>query len=129
MERSANNGEKGKQVIDTIRTLEQKWDSLHFGEVKVETIENQHMFEVQVYFNEIDPDIVQIELFSNGMNGTAPVIQIMNRGKKLDGQYNGYQYNVSVAATRSAYDFTPRAIPVIPMVSVPLEISSILWQH
>ena len=129
LERSANNGEKGKQVIDTIRTLEQKWDSLHFGEVKVETIENQHMFEVQVYFNEIDPDIVQIELFSNGMNGTAPVIQIMNRGKKLDKQYNGYQYNVSVAATRSAYDFTPRAIPVIPMVSVPLEISSILWQH
>ena len=129
LQRTANNGEKGKQIIDTIRGIEQKWDSLHFGEVKIETIENQHIFEVQIYFNDINPDNVQIELFSNGINGAAPVIQIMNRGKKLDGDYNGYQYNASVVATRSAYDFTARAIPIVPSVSVPLEIHRILWEH
>ncbi len=129
LERTANNGEKGKQIIDTIRGIEQKWDSLHFGDVKIETIENQHIFEVQIYFNDINPDNVQIELFSDGINGAAPVIQIMNRGKKLDGDYNGYQYNASVMATRSAYDFTARAIPIIPSVSVPLEIHRILWEH
>ncbi|MEI7504254.1 MAG: alpha-glucan family phosphorylase, partial [Paludibacter sp.] len=134
LDRSANNVEKGKQISEAIRTLEQKWVSLRFGEIKVETIENQHIFEVQIYFNDIDPSMVQIELFSNGLNGTAPVTQIMKQGKKLNGDYNGfqnngYQYNVSIVATRSAYDYTARAIPTIPMVSVPLEISCILWQH
>ena len=129
LERSANYGEKGKEIIETIRTLEQKWKSLHFGEVKVETIKNQHIFEVQIYFKNINPDNVQIELFSNGINGTAPETQIMKRGKKLAGKDNGYQYNVSVLATRSANDFTARAIPAIPMVSIPLEISCILWEH
>ena len=129
LERSANNGEKGKQLIDAIQNLEQKWDSMHFGEVKVETVENQHLFEVQIYFNDINPDNVQVELFSNGINDTVPVIQIMKQGKKLDGNNNGFQYNVSVPATHSAYDFTARAIPSIPMVTVPLEISRILWEH
>jgi hypothetical protein len=35
-------------------------------------------------------------MFSNGINGEVPITQIMKRGKKLDGEYNGYQYNVSV---------------------------------
>ena len=129
LDRAANNGEKGKRISDSILSLEEKWNTLHFGKVKVETVESLHLFEVQIYFNDINPDNVQIELFSNGMNGTAPVTQIMKRGKKLDGKYNGYHYNASVLATRSASDFTIRAIPAIPTVSVPLEISKILWQH
>lgn len=129
MERSANKGEKGKQIADTIHTLEQKWHSLHFGEVKVETIENQHIFEVQIYFNDLDSDKVQVQLFSNGINGEDPLVQIMERGKTLEGETNAFQYHATVSASRSASDYTVRAIPVIPAVSVPLEISRILWQH
>jgi len=129
MKRAANKGKKGKQIADTIHTLEQKWHSLHFGEVKVETIENQHMFEVQLFFNDLDPDNVQVELFSNEINGEAPLVQIMKRGKNLEEESNGYQYHTSVPSTRPASDFTARAIPIIPMVSVPLEISRILWQR
>ena len=33
MERTANNGEKAKQLNDSIIDLEQKWDSMHFGQV------------------------------------------------------------------------------------------------
>ena len=129
IERTANKGEKGKQISDTIHTLEQKWDSLHFGEVKIETVENQHLFEVQLFFNNLDPNKVQVELFSNGIGGEAPSAQIMKRGKKLEGESNGYQYFASISAARAASDFTARAIPLIPMVSVPLEISRILWEH
>ena len=36
-ERAADKGAVGRQVVDWQHTLEQKWATLHFGEVKVET--------------------------------------------------------------------------------------------
>lgn len=129
LERSENNAEKAAQITDAIQVLEQKWDSLHFGEVRVETVDNQHVFEVSLYFNDLDPNLIQVELFANGMNVEAPVVQIMQRGENVEGEPNAYQFSALVQATRPASDFTARAVPSIPTVSVPLEISNILWQH
>jgi starch phosphorylase len=129
LERSANNGEKGKQITDAIRTLEQKWSSLYFREVKVETIENQHNFEISVYFQDINPDNVRIELYADELNNEARIVQIMTRGDNLESESNAFIYHTSVSTHRAASDFTARAIPVIPDVSVPLEISNITWQH
>jgi len=129
IERTANQGEKGKIIAETVALIEQKWDSLHFGDLKVETVENQHLFEVQLYFNELNPQNIQVELFSIGLNGGAPLVQIMERGKSLETDTNGYQYHATVSAARPASDYTARAIPFIPSVSVPLEFSRILWQH
>ena len=127
--RAANKGVKGEELIDRLNTLEQGWDSMRFGDVKVETLEKQHKFEVQIYFNKLDPDTVQIELFANGTDGHPPIMQKMARGSKLEGTANGYNYFTSVSSTRPALDYTPRAIPCLPNVSVPLEISRILWQR
>jgi starch phosphorylase len=129
LDRAANNGEKGKQLSDRLRTLEQKWNSMRFGEVKIETIESRLKFEVQVYFNDIDADAIQIELFANGINGEPAFIQLMTRNNKADGTANCYYYNILVTSTRPAADFTIRAIPHLSNVSVPLEISRILWNH
>jgi len=129
LERTANKGEKAKQLAEAIRTIEQHWNSIHFDQVNVETIENQHLFEVQLFFNDLEPDTLQVELFSDGLNGEAPSVQIMNRGKIIEGEFNGYQYHTSVSAARPATDYTARVIPVILSVSVPLEISRILWEH
>jgi starch phosphorylase len=126
---AANKGEKGKQQYDTILSLEQKWDTIHFGEVKVSTIENNHYFEIQVYFNEVNPKNVQVELVAKGINGEAPVVKKMDRGNKLEGEFNAFQFHGSVQTNRPASDFTARVIPLIPCVSVPLEISKITWQH
>ena len=129
LDRAANNGDKGKQITDRLRTFEQKWNSMRFGEVKIETIESQIKFEVQVYFNDIDADTIQIELFANGINEEPPFIQQMTRSSKAKAIANSYYYNILVASTRPATDFTIRAIPHIQNVSVPLEISKILWNH
>jgi starch phosphorylase len=129
LDRAANNGEKGKFIADSILSLQQKWNSIRFGEVKVATNDNLLHFEVQVYFNDVNPDNVLVELFSNGLNGGVQIIQNMNRGVNLEGQSNAYSFNATVAADRSASDFTPRALPLIPTVEVPLEISNITWQH
>ena len=54
-ERAADKGAVGRQMVDWQHTLEQKWAALRFGEVKVETEAAQHVFEVQVCLNDLDP--------------------------------------------------------------------------
>jgi glycogen phosphorylase len=56
-------------MVDWRHSLEQKWGALRFGEVKVETKGQQHIFEVQVYLNDLDPKAVQVELYADGING------------------------------------------------------------
>ncbi|MDP4270267.1 MAG: alpha-glucan family phosphorylase [Bacteroidota bacterium] len=129
LERAADNGEIGKQITDLLHTLDQRWDSIRFGEMKIETIDNQHLFDIQIYFNELDPDTVQIELFANGLNGEAPIVQKMTRGAMLEGISKVYHYYTSVTAARPTLDYTIRAIPCLRDVSVPLEIPLIKWQR
>ncbi len=128
LERTANKGAKGKLIHDKIYSLEQNWESMHFGEVTIETNENQHKVDVQIYFNDLDPDMVQVEFFAKGINGAAPFAQKMSRGAKLEGTANGYHFNTLVTTTRPKSDYTARVIPYFPNASVPLEISRILWQ-
>ncbi len=129
LERSANEGYKGKQMTDTMNILKQKWNSLHFGEIKLTTIENQHNFSVQIFFMDLDPDLVKVELFANGVNGEPPAVLTMERDIKSEATAGCCYYNASVAAVRPASDYTPRVIPYIPGMSVPLETALIIWQH
>jgi starch phosphorylase len=128
-DRAANKGEKGKRISDSIRSMEQKWNTLHFGKEKVETKVNQHHFEIPVYFQDLNPNNVRIELYSDEINNEARIVQIMMRGDNLEGESNAFTYHASVSTHRMVSDFTARAIPVIQDVSVPLEISNITWQH
>jgi starch phosphorylase len=49
--------------------LGSKWSILYFGEVKLETNDKEHIFEVQVYFNDIGSESVQVqvELYASSM--------------------------------------------------------------
>jgi len=129
LERASNNGEKGKILNDSIKYLEDKWDSIRFGEVKVNSVENLHYFDVQIYLNEVNPDFVKVELYSDKINDEAQIVQDMNRGSLIEGESNAYWYTASVSAHRNSSDFTARAVPSVPSVSVPLEIARITWQH
>lgn len=53
----------------------------------------------------------------------------MERVRKLDEPDHGYQYSVSLPATRALGDYTPRLLPRHPIASVPLEAQEILWQR
>jgi starch phosphorylase len=129
LERSANNGKIGKQIAEKLQRLNQKWYSLHFGEIRVGKVENQYKFNVQVFFSDLDPDLVQIELFANGENGAKPEIIKMKRETKTGGSTNTYYYNALASSERPASDYTPRALAEIAGVSVPLELTLITWQH
>jgi glycogen phosphorylase len=129
LKRAADKGAMGRQVVDWQHTLEQKWASLRFGEVKVETGEEQHVFSVQVYLDDLDPQAVQVELYAGGINGDAPLREEMRRVRQLTGASGGYFYSAGVPATRPATDYTVRVIPHFPGIAVPLEAGHILWQR
>ena len=128
-ERAANKGAIGKQMVDWRHSLEQKWATLRFGEVKVETRGEQHVFEVQVCLNDLDPKAVRVELYADGVTGGAPVRQEMKCVRQLASASGGYVYGASVSAVRASGDYTTRIIPHCAGVAVPLEVAPILWQR
>ena len=127
--RIANQGAIGWQMVDWQHTLEQKWAALRFGDVKVETKGEQHVFDVQVYLNDLDPNFVRVELYADGVMGSAPLRQEMKRIRQLVGATGGYVYSAAVPAARPPADYTARVIPHCDGVAVPLEAAQILWQR
>jgi starch phosphorylase len=128
LERAADKGAVGAQVVGWQHTLEQKWPMLRFGEVKVVSDEDSHIFKVEVYLNSLEPNSVRVELYADGINGGEPARQEMRRGQQLP-EENGYIYSAQVPATRPAADYTTRAIPHRSGVAIPLESARILWQR
>jgi starch phosphorylase len=127
-ERAANLGAMGRRIVKWRHDLKQKWDHLRFGEVNVETAEGKHVFEIQVYLNSLDPDLVEVELYADGVNGDGAIRHKMARGRKLLGTENGYIYFAELDANRPVSDFTARVMPFNAGMMVPLEADQISWQ-
>jgi starch phosphorylase len=127
--RMAKKGAIGRQVLDWHHSLEQKWAALHFGELKVETKGEHHVFDVQVYLNDLDANAISVELYADGGGGGSPVRQEMKRVRQLPGAPGGYGYSAAVPADRPPADYTARMIPHRDGVAIPLESAQILWQR
>jgi starch phosphorylase len=129
LERAADKGDRAVSFVNWRHALDQRWSALRFGEVKIETADEQHVFEVQIYLDDLDPEAVRVELFANGISGAAAERVEMQRVRQLVGASNGYAYRAAVPTARPAGDYTARVIPHRSGVAVPLEAAHILWQR
>jgi starch phosphorylase len=128
--RTTDKGKLGKQMIDWQRDLDRKWSAVHFGAMKVETVDGKHVFEIQVYLNNLEPTVARVELYAEGVMGGAPVRQEMKViVRPADGVMGAYIYAATVLAIRPKEDYTARVTPRFEGVSVPLEESRIMWQR
>ncbi|MGA2369485.1 MAG: alpha-glucan family phosphorylase [Candidatus Korobacteraceae bacterium] len=126
-ERAANKGAVGGQIVDWQHELDRKWGSVRFGSLRVETTANQHVFEVEVFLNDLDSNAARVELYADGID---PVRVEMKCAQPLpDVSRGGCVYRATVPAARPATDYTVRAIPQHSGVAVPLESVQILWQR
>jgi starch phosphorylase len=112
---------------DWHRQLQQHWQRIHFGNVTSSTTDSSHYFEVQVYLDELSPEMVSVELYANPIEGDEPFCQSLERGALLAGTVNSYVYQCIVPASRPVSDYTPRIIPAHEEASVPLEANFIVW--
>jgi starch phosphorylase len=127
--RTTDKGALGARFLDWQRDLEKKWSELRFGEVKIGSASGKHIFEIQVFLDEIDADTVRVELYADGGDGNPGMREEMKRLRQLAGSVNGFVYGASVPANRAASDYTPRIVPCFPGVAIPLEAGQILWQR
>ncbi len=128
-QRAADKGMLGAHILDWQRAVAQHWAAVHFGPLQVETVAEEHVFQLPVYVGELDPDAVRVEVYADPINGGAPLRQEMTRGAPLAGATNGYTFRACVPASRPATAYTPRLIPHHPEAAVPLEAAQILWQR
>ena len=128
-ERKTDKGDLGAQMARWKRLLDEQWGRFRLGEMKTETRNGQHTFEVQVYLSEVEPQAVCVELYADGFAGQAAERQVMECVHPLAGAPGSHLYRAAVAAGRPAEDYTARIIPHFEGVAVPLENARILWQR
>lgn len=121
--RAKNSGALAKKIADWELSLEQNWNKLAFGEVKITDRNGQYLFEVQVYLNNLDRQAIKVELYS------ADMTKEMQYQGQIPNVSNGHFYRVEVPSAQPASNFTPRIIPCFTGVAIPLETSKILWQR
>ncbi len=132
LERAADKGAKGGDMVAWRRDLEQKWAALRFGEMKIETVDGRYIFETQVYLDgldSLDHEAVRVELYACDTGDVVSPCVEMKRARQLIGAASGYVYRAEVEATRPAADYTARVIPRFAGVAVPLEAGQVLWQR
>jgi starch phosphorylase len=128
-QRTTDKGAMGQEIVDWQHDWEANRATLRFGEMKVETDQEQHRFEVEVYFHQLNPDAASVELYAAGTNGDGPSRKEMTRIRQLGDASGGYAYRVQVPAARPSTDYTARVIPCYGGVAVPLESTRIQWQR
>jgi len=128
-ERAANKGAVGKQVVDWQHEVDRKWSSLRFGNLRVETNADHHVFEVEIFLNDLDQNAVRVELYADGINAGDPVRVEMKCAQQLRDSSRRCVYHATVSATRQAGDYTARVMPQRAGAAVPLESARILWQR
>jgi len=96
----ANKGAIGKLMIDWKHGLEQKWPTLHFGEVKVETFGEQHVFEIRVFLADLDPKAVRVELYADGNRRRCIGDAGDEASSPVAGATGGYVYSAPVPSSR-----------------------------
>jgi starch phosphorylase len=109
--------------------VDRKWDALRIGDLRVETNADHHVFEVEIFLNDLDPKAMRVELYADGINGGIPVRQEMKRVGSLAGASGGCIYKAALFAIRLPADYTARVILHCDGIAIPLENTRILWQR
>jgi starch phosphorylase len=92
LQRAADGGKIGAEIVDWLRTLDRNWPAVRFGEVKRDTDGTQHAYEAQVHLGDLDPQAVRVELYADGVMGGDPAPQEMQRVVPIAGTTGGLVY-------------------------------------
>jgi starch phosphorylase len=126
-QRAENRGALGTDLVAWQAELTKHWPALRFGSATVQQQGEQYLFQVQVFFDEMNPDAIGVELYADGEKDSGPVTQTMTRSEPLTGNGNGFTYTAVTPTNRPAADYTPRLVPQHLGALVPLEAPYILW--
>ncbi|MGO8791660.1 MAG: hypothetical protein ACLQVL_30315 [Terriglobia bacterium] len=91
-ERAAEQGAVDRTIANCEHNMKEIWAALRFGGVKVQTEGARHVFEAGVYLGRLDPNVLRVELYGDGINGNR---QQMLRLRQLAGAAGGYVFSAA----------------------------------
>lgn len=127
--RMANDAGLAKELEVWQDTLRENWKGLRFGELRVELAGESYVFEVEVYWGDLDPGVIRVELYGEGENGDPSVRIPLQVEGPVSGLVNAYCYSGDAPASRPANHYTPRILRFHPQAAAPLECCEILWMR
>ena len=125
--RMADNGHNATLLSQWRESVQREWVYLHFGKLEIETQPGFYSFKIPVYLDNLDPEAISVQIYADPVSGEEPEIHQCIKGRTLADAIKGYEYSVRIPAQRPAGHYTPRIIPFFKDVSIPLEVSQILW--
>lgn len=128
-QRIANHAEEGKKIEEWKSFLKDHWKGIYYGTPAVEIKNDEYAISVPVFLNGIPANDVSIELYADRVNAFPVVKRKMEIGQTQKDENGALFFFANVPADRPSYHYTPRIVPVNPLVSIPLECNKILWQH
>jgi len=126
-ERSTDGARLSVRLCRQWGALETRWQQLSFGSLEFEVGDGHYTFRLPVFHGEFDPQAIQVQLYAEPRNGSQAEIHPMLRGQQLAKPAPGCAYTARIPARRPAGDYTPRVIPALEGIAVPLETNRILW--
>jgi starch phosphorylase len=127
--RAAKDSALGVDLLQWQQESARQWKDVRFGNVGIQTHDDHHYFQVQVFFGNVHPDELTVELYANPSRGGTSYVETMTAGKLGLDSHGTATFSAQVSATRPVSDYTPRIIGRHANVSVPLEAQQILWQR
>ncbi|MBN2332769.1 MAG: alpha-glucan family phosphorylase [Deltaproteobacteria bacterium] len=128
--RCADGGALGISLESRLVLLTRHWNSLRFGTVTSRADGGALEIEAQIYFDDISPDLLEVELYAEPLAADdAPERIPMAQSRSLPGAVQGFVYRAVVGCRRPAEHYTPRVMAAADGLAVPLEAPWILWQR
>ncbi len=127
-DRIDNNAAKSISLTQKKKTIKENFSKIQFGEVDYSSKEGQYFYKVPVFFNDINPDEIAVQLYADPLNGQEHEVYNMKRGEQINTAKNGYMFKIELLAKRKISDYTPRIVPLFNSEVKPIEANQILWK-
>jgi starch phosphorylase len=128
-QRSKNHGRFATEILMWQVQVARLWDRVRFGALTVDHAGGRMKFSLHVYLAELAPEEVSVELFADADNCEGHITIEMTNAQPLIASAGGYLYTAELPDDRPETDYTPRIVPYMNGVHVPLENAHILWMR
>jgi starch phosphorylase len=102
---------------------------VHIGETDFTRQEPGWSVSVPIYLGAVAAQDIEVELYSEAMNGMAAEAIALTGDGPVPGATSGYFYRGTIGGTRPAGDYTVRVRPARHGVHIPAETALIRWQR
>jgi starch phosphorylase len=124
--RAANNSKLGIDLTQWQQNIAQQWNSVRLGNLRIESRDGHHLFQLEVLPGDLHPGDLTVELYAEPLSGGSTIREPMTADNQPVSP-GTLLYSAEVTATRPSSDYTPRVLPRSPPALLPIESTHILW--